>query len=238
MLRISDVELQIRNFEMRFCNLQVDTEKELKKRNKTVETISAKLRALPPRLNKDYHKYTRKLSRKPNTIEDLFGDLSVYCWNCFEYELLEFVIRINNCSKMLENRMKDYASDLKKFKDSTTLSEFIKYGQQFFLDKEPPQKYSKLVTKNSVNPNEITLTSLDHIRERIWKSNSKLSECVMLIHTVMEGCVEIEWLVSEEYDYEFMTFFCSEAGKELLEEYEITKISINNIPICHSVCDW
>ena len=234
-----DVETQLKQFEANFSNLQASVEEELIRRNKTVESVSAKLRGLPPRMKKDYNKYIKELSQqqsqKPNTLEELFVYLNEYCWNCFEYELLEFVIKSNNCSMKLVNRMDNYDSDVKRFKRNTTISVFLKYSQYF--GPKLPRHYdrSKLRTKYDIDPDQETLHSLDRLPEDIWNSDSKLSECIMQVYRIIKGCVEIEWIISEEYDYDMMTFFCSEVGKEILERHQITKVYINDLLIDNSV---
>lgn len=242
MLNITDIESQISDFEIRFSELQADTEAELTKRNKTVQSVSARLRALPPRLSKDSNmEYIKKLSssnqEKPKTLEELFCQLNPCCWNCFEYELLEFVIKSNRCSKPLENRMNKYAEDMKRFKDTTTISTFIKHGKQFYKLKKVPQDHKVVRTKQHINPEENTLSYFDRIREDIW-SAMKLSECIAHFHEgrLQMGCVEMEWLIPEEFDYDLISVFCAEAGRKLMEQHHIEKIYINDVLIDNSVC--
>ena len=104
---------------------------------------------------------------------------------------------------------------------------FMKYSRDFFIGKSIPQGYnkSKLRTKHDINPDEETMESLDRLHEDIWRVDVKLSECVIQLCKITE---EIEWIVPEEFDYDLMTFFCSEVGKDLLEVHEITKIFIND----------
>lgn len=236
------VESKIRSLELQFCKLQADTEQELVGQNETVETVTTILRGLPQRIYKDYNKYVMRLSRpsrKLETLEELFAYLNKYCWNCFEYELLEFVVNAMNCSIILTNRMNDYGREVKIFKDKTTISLFMKYGRQFFIRKKIPRSYNKsmLRTIHDINPDEHTLSYLDHFQERIWKTDLKLSECVLQIYNLKDGCVEVEWIVPEEFDYDLITFFCTEIGRELLEHHHITKIFLNDALIDHSVCN-
>ena len=241
-LFITDIESQIKKFEICFSELQADTEEELKKQQKTVDKVSARLRGLPPRLSKDSDmEYVKKLSyneEKPRNLEELFVQLKTCCWNCFEYELLEFIIKSNGCSKTLENRMDKYARDMKIFKDTTTISMFLKHGKQFFKGKKPPEDHKVVKTKQRINPEETTLSHLDHIREDIW-TTLKLSECIPHLHkwSLGTGCVETEWTIPEEYDYDLISCFCAEAGKKLMEHHQIESIYINAVLINNSVCD-
>ena len=241
---ITDIEAQIDDFEIRFSILQAETEEELINRNKTVETISARLRAIPPRLlSKDTNmEYIKKLSseshnaEKPKSLKELFLQLNECCWNYFEYELLQFVIESNECRMALVNRMDEYAEDMTRFKASTTIAKFAEHGRRFYKVKEIPAHHKVVKTKQHIDPAETTLSYLDHIREDVW-SNMKLSECIRCqTWDVRTGCVEIEWIVPEEYDYDLISIFCAEAGKELMERHHIEKIYINDVLINNSVC--
>ena len=241
MTYFSDIELRLNDFEIRFSKLQVDTEKELIKLRETVETISATLRALPPRLNQEsVFKYVTKLSlnvgkRRLRTLGQLFIKLNRYCWNCFEYELLEFVIKSSECSKDLEDRMDEYAKDVKRFKETTTITMFMKYGRQFYIGKKIPKSHKVVKAKQYINPDEDTLSYLDRVREEIW-TTLKLSECILLqMLSIQKGCVEIEWIVPEEYVYNLMAFFCVEIGKKLMERHHVETIYITDVLINNPV---
>ena len=202
-----------------------------------METVSAKLRGLPPRIRQDHEKFVKKLSRKkgqPSSLQELFNDLNKYCWNCFEYELLEFVIRVNRCGKPLENRMDVYTRDVKTFKENTTISLFIQYGKQFFKKKSSPKHYNKstLRTIQDIDPDKEKLSYLDRFREDVCM---KLSDCLMQIDSINDGSVETEWIVPEEFDHDLISFFCSEEGKELLKRHQVNAIYLNDMPIDDSV---
>ena len=89
---------------------------------------------------------------------------------------------------------------------------------------------------HSIDPAETTLSHLDRIREDICET-VKLSECVQCFHkwSINTGCIEIQWIIPEEYDYDLISIFCAEAGKKLLERHQIEKIYINNVLIDNSV---
>ena len=134
------------------------------------------------------------------------------------------------------SRMEDYALRVENFKKVITISVFIKHGRQFFINKKVPLKQrSKLKTKHNLNPDEHTLAYLDYLREEIWETESRLSECLMQIYSLKEGCVEIEWIIPEEFDYEFISFFFTEVGKDLLERHQIIEVYLNDMLVDNSV---
>ena len=236
-LLFTDTELQIRTFKAHFDELQAKTKRELKSQNRSVKTINVKLlKALPPRLEKDYHKFVHaKRGRLQNNLEELFDDLNAYCWNCFEYELLEFIIVSNGCHSSLQTAMKQYSNDIRRFKQSTAMSRLIGHGQLFLRRKSLPKIYKKLTTNHDIDPKKHMLVELDNFQEDM-RRDPQLSECTIQVCGITEGSVQVQWAVSEECGYALITFFCDEIGKELLQRYQIKEIFIDDVPINQSVC--
>ena len=201
-----------------------------------MKTINVKLlKALPPRLEKDYHKFVHaKRGRLQNNLEELFDDLNAYCWNCFEYELLEFIIVSNGCHSSLQTAMKQYSNDIRRFKQSTAMSRLIGHGQLFLRRKGVPKGYKKLTTNHDIVPEKCMLVDLDNFREDVWR-DPQLSECTIQICSITEGSVQVQWAVSEECNNALITFFCGEIGKELLQRHHIKEIFIDDVPIDQSV---
>ena len=219
--------------------MQADTEQDLINRNKSVENVTRKLKYPPEKINREYyHKFVKNLVKQPRkyeSFEKLFYDLRKYCWSSLDYEVLQFIIE-SNCRGQLMSRMKEYASRMEHFKKVTTISVFMKYGREFFIRKKVSfTQMSKLKSKHSVNPDQHTLADLDRMREEIWEIESKLSECLMQIYSLNKGCVEVEWIIPEEFDYDFITFFFTEVGKDLLERHQIIEVYLNDMLVDNSV---
>ena len=234
---LTDTESQIRMFKAVFDELQAKTKCELMSKNRSVKTINAKLlKALPSRLEKDYHKFVHaKRGRLQNNLEELFDDLNAYCWNCFEYELLEFIIISNSCHPSLQTAMQQYSDDIRRFKQSTAMSRLIGHGQPFLRRKSLPKRYKKLTTNHDIDPKKHMLVELDNFQEDM-RRDPQLSECTIQVCGITEGSVQVQWAVSEECGYALITFFCDETGKELLQQYQIKEIFIDDVPINQSVC--
>ena len=76
---ITDIGAQIDDFKIRFSILQAKTEEELKNSNKTVATVSSRLRGTPliQDTNKKYIKtLTWYNTRKPRSLEELLNFLN------------------------------------------------------------------------------------------------------------------------------------------------------------------
>ena len=238
---IVEAKFQISTFKTRFIELQERTRAELVSSTESVKIFRVKVsQALPPRIESDFQKYVRsKRGRVHNNLEELFDDVREYCWNCFEYELLQQIVYSNNCSALLENAMEQYGRDIEHFKQNTTASNFIQHqGEQLISRKMLPKGYHKLIVQLTVIPTEYNLANIDHFTEDVQNhSNSNLAECTFHVHTITQvsESVRIEWAFSDEFSYALIAFFCSRDGKELLQEHQIHEIKIDDTPINKSV---
>ena len=235
-----ETKTQITAFKARFTELQERTKAELIGLNKSVKTVRVKLsQTLPPRIEKDYHKYVNsKRGRAQNiNLDELFEDVREYCWNCFEYELLQQIIYSNNCHASLKNAMEQYGRDIEHFKQNTTASNFIQYqGEQLISRKIFPKGYRKLTVRHAINPTEYKLAKMDHFTEDIWNHpNSKLSKCAFHVFSITQSSVRVERAFPEEFSYTLIAFFCSEDGKAVLQEHQIDMIIIDDTVINQSV---
>ena len=213
---------------------------ELVSLNKSVKTITVKLsQSLPPRIEKDYHKYVQlKRGRMQNiSLDELFEDVKEYCWNCFEYELLQHIINSNNCRPSLKNDMEEYGKDIEHFKWNTTASNFIQYqGERLISRKSFPKGYRKLTVLQAVNPTEYNLAKIDHFIEDVCNHPlSKLSACAFHVYGVTQSSVKVEWGFPEEFGYTLIAFISSEDGKELLQEHQVDVIAVDDTVINQSV---
>ena len=225
-----DSEVAIADFESRFTYLLAKTKAELVQLRKPVDKVYMLLKTLS---EKDFHKYVTALRhRPPNNFDELFDDLNSYRWNCFEYELLEAVIKRNNCSTALRKEIEDYAEDIKKFKRYTSLSKVCKLRRGFLKRKSPLKGYKKLTTKVNADPHNCTLIALNPLSENV-QSELKVP---LHLYSMEIGSIVVEWRFNEEHEYILIVYLCSEYGRDLLEQCEISEILIDDIPLDHSVC--
>lgn len=182
---------------------------------------------------KDFHRYVIDIrGRQPNNFDELFDDLNSYRWNCFEYELLEAVIKRNNCSPALRREMEQYAGDVRKFKRHTPIVKVCNRRHGFLKRKSPLKVYKKLTTKFNADPHSSMLTALDPLPEKVH-SDLKFH---LHLYNMEIGSITVDWRFHEDHEYTLMVYLCSEDGRGLLEQCEITEILIDDILVDHSVC--
>ena len=226
---LGDAESLILEFDRRLTELMIKTKEELCHLQKSVDTVYILLKTISKR---DFHKFVLNLrGRPPENFDELFDDLNSYRWNIFEYDLLETVIKRNNCSPALRRNMEQYAEDVKRLRH-TPISKICKRRFGFLKRKSRLKGYKKLTTKFNTDPDRSMLTTLDPLQEKIQSDlNFPLHFYGMEI-----GSIIVEWRFHEEHEYSLMAYLCSEDGRGLLEHYEITDVLIDDIPVDHSVC--
>ena len=234
------IEGEITTFKMRFIELQERTRAELVSLKKSVKIVHVKLsQALPPRIKNDFQKYVYlKRGRAQNNLDELFEDVREYCGSTFEYTLLQQIIYSNNCRASLKNAMEQYGRDIEHFKQNTTASAFFQCRGEQLISRKMPKSYRKLTVQyaDNVSPTEYKLAAMDLFTEDVQNHpNSKLSECTFHIFGITPGSVQIEWAFSDDFSYALIAFFCSEDGKELLQEHQVDEIKIDDTPINKSV---
>lgn len=182
---------------------------------------------------KDFQRYIRDLRHTtPMNFDDLFDHLNSYRWNCFEYQLLEAIIKRNKCSPALQKEMGQHAQEVQKFKRHIPISKVYRHRYSIFKRKSRLKGYKKLITKFTTDPNNSMLETLDPFPEKV-QSDLKFP----LHFNYMEiGSILVEWSFHEEHEYTLMTYLCSEEGGDLLEQYEISEVLIDDIPLDQSVC--
>ena len=236
-----DIEAQVFSFETRFAELQAKAKQDLINQKKSVKVVNTKLmKALPPRIEKDYCRFVQsRHNGYENDLDEFFDDIKAYCQNCFEFEILELIIISNNCHSSLRNAVKEYGTDVRYFKQSTSISELMitKLGQHLMKQKPCPRGYKKLTTHFDISPDVCKVILLDRFREDVW-SNPNLSSCNFRICSINTGSVRVDWAILEEFRIILSTLFCIKDGKQLLQKYQIQAVSIDDIVIDKSVrCD-
>ena len=220
----------IGDFEGHFSKLLVKCKTELLQSKKQPDKVYMLLKTLS---GKDFQRYIRDVCHTtPTDFDDLFDHLNSYRWNCFEYELLEAIIKRNKCSSALQKGMEQHAQEIKKFKQHTPISKVCKHRHSVFKRKSRLKGYKKLTTKFTADPYNTMLETLDPFPEKV-RSDLKFP---LHLNNMEIGSIPVDWSFHEEHEYTLMTYLCSEEGGDLLEQCEISEVLIDDIPLDQSVC--
>jgi hypothetical protein len=226
---ITDIELAIADFEGHFSDLLIKCKTELLQSKKQPDKVYMLLKTLS---GKDFQRYIRDLRRTtPTNFDDLFDHLNSYRWNCFEYELLEAIIKRYKCSPALQGEMERHTQEVQKFKRHTRISTVYKHKHTIFKRKSRLKGYRKLTTRFNIDPHNSMLATLDPFPEKV-QSDLKFP---LHVENMEIGSVQVEWSFHEEHEYTLMAYLCSEEGKDLLEQCEISEVLIDDVPADQSV---
>lgn len=217
------------NLEARFLQLLAKTKAELLCLNKPVDNVYRLLRTLS---GKGFDRYVQKLrGRSSANLDELFDDLTAYCSNSLEYELLEAIIKRNNCSPSLRKKMEQYIYDVRNFKRTVSLSKFTIHKHHFLKRRSPLKCHKTLRTRHDINPDNHTLVYVDRLGQEL----KTYSKCYLQLYNVEIGSVILEWSVLKEQEYMLITFIVSGDISDMLKRYQIVDISIDDVHIDHSV---
>lgn len=238
---VTDIESQIDRFEEWFEDLQLGARKEIEQRKHSVEKIKERLTVLPSTIMKQHHQYvieiiTQQCGPFPSVLE-MFMYLNLHCWNFFEYNLLKYVIE-KFCSSTLRSDMARYARQMQWFQQETTVFDFIKYGRcRLAVEKPPlPPRFKELVLEEDIDLKSYTLADLERFRLDSC-SNLRLSECALHLYSIRHNCIIVQWIFPEELTEQFVCFYCSEGGRELLQIHHVERATVDGQSL-HSVSTY
>ena len=242
------MKLQVEEFERKFQDLIIDARRELEERHNSrgVEIVKDNLSSLPRSIAKEHHKYVISIIKRKHPFTNLtlfFEHLNLYCWNFLEYHVLENLIK-SKCSEELRGEMSKYAKDIERFRQKTTISDFIKCARHLVKKKTIPPRFKKVTLEHAINPDNYTLADLDAFRKDTLESlHLKLSECAFQVYRIKHGSVIVKWMIPEDFAGSLSDFFNSDAGLELLHKHQVEKLKIDkdtipiqSVSVCVCVC--
>lgn len=221
---------------MQFKELNIRARQELEEKynSRSVKVIKDDLTFLPVSIAREHQKYVTQLNSRTRPFTNLtqfFRHLNLYCWNFFEYSVLENVID-SNCSDELKERMSAYARDIKNFRQRTTITEFIECKKLPVKSRRIPPRFERVTMEHAIDPDVYTLADLDHFRKDTRESlHLKLSECAFQVYKIKHGCVIVKWMVPEDFVKPLKDLFDSETGQRLLIKHRVEKLYVNKIDI-------
>lgn len=232
----------MKKFEIKFKDLIIEARKELEEmyNSKCVEILKEQVTNLPSLIKKEHHNYVTQIIRRKRPFVNLrlfFEHLNLYCWNFFEYKVLEHLIE-SKCSVDLKYKMGRYARDIESFRQRTTITEFIKCGRHLVKKRTIPPRFKDITIEHAINPDNYTLAELDAFRiDTLEALHLKLSECAFQVYRIKYGSVVVQWMIPEDFETPVMELFYGEAGQRLLQKHSVERLSVDEaeIPIKKSV---
>jgi hypothetical protein len=189
---LETTESQIKVLERKFRDLNIAARVELEEKyqSRCVEIVEDTLSSLPRSIAKEHHKYVNSIIKRKHPFTNLslfFTHLNLYCWNFLEYHVLESLIE-SECSEELREKMSTYARDIEKFRQKTTVSDFIKYARYLVKKRTIPLRLKKVTLEHAIDPDIYTLAELDAFRKDTLESlHLKLSEYAFQVYRIKHG---------------------------------------------------
>ena len=221
------MQLPFHYFEKEFSKLAKTFLWHLKDKNTKVEDLTTCIAVLPKSVNVYVYPMWEKICWRINpndTLESLFTILNGEIWNILNYKLLEYLIQ--ECgTQELEQSMIQYIYNLNEFKNTTLVSNFMEYWEDY-ID-IPDHEEMKV----KINNNQMTLADLDEFRKKVrekcfpyiledWWSYQKHFE---------KGCFVACWLLPDRL--ELVLKENVQYLHKLFMEYKVVEVILDDVSV-------
>ena len=201
------------------------------------------------KVNEVYDFLVRYFSRNdwiqsPSTFGELFNVLSVVkLWNYDHYGPLELIVtHFLSDNADIEACMTDYMSKLTGFYTTTKIADFIKLSDFEDSEQDPQQplpvgnftlkdyRQLKLKLKLYRKMSAVTLSYVDEL----WRSLAKQFDLPCLtavIHSIVEGSLEVTWLVLPHIAEKIMTNSRNSEAIKFFHHHGIILAEIDDNPV-------
>lgn len=212
------------------------TEAELTAINKTVKILE--VRQLPCSVDDQHYKLVTDIVNNEQKCFQNLGllclYLNMYCWNCFEYHLLSYIIKTNQHTQVLLPKLERFERDILEFRQTTHISELMDSrcpSVRMELNMIPPH-FDRVTMEYDINPNEHKLAELDSFRTDVAFSMSLPAQCAIQIIMISrrQGRTVVDWIIPSELLEDMTSFLCSDFGQTTLAKYNVRDVEIDGRP--------
>ena len=196
---------------------------------------------MPCAVDQQHYQYvTRAISCGPVEhfqSHEVFHYINMYCWNCFEYQLLRYVIKTSTCSPSLTSQMESFERDMLEFKQTTSTSD-IANGPYFSTGMKSdfiPPHFDCITTRHNIvraaqGQMELALIELENFRVDVVSCMKLPNECalqIIAIDSKNDSAVVVEWRTPSELLEDMNSYFCSEDGQSAISRHNISDVVID-----------
>ena len=237
--RILDFDQEIMELWKRFNVLLCTTKAELTIKNKSIAMLKKKCseQQMPCSVKIQHYQYMLHIvnHKYRHFSKEMFLYLNMYCWNCFEYKLLRYVIKTNDCSQALTTRMESFERDAITLRQRSKISEFINSGEPSIRMKQSlmPPHFILVTTEHEIDSDEYKLIALDSFCEDIISNLKLQAECAFQIIMIdlKHGRTVVQWIIPYELLEVMTSFLCNEVGQAILMDHHVKDVVIDGRPV-------
>ena len=187
-----------------------------------MEDLLTELTLLPSAIKHNHMTFLKENISNLNKASDLreiFMHLNLY-WDYFNYTLLEVIITAYG-SETLKKQMKSYVSDIHQFWQKTTVADFIPHCKGLRKFEKVPEEFVEVKIEINKPITEITLFELEELR-CCYTSSYQLPKFALILYKVLEGSLEVTWLVATELQKQLKEALRRELSGQLEKETQQT----------------
>ena len=192
-------------------------------------------RVLPDPILHDHHDFIVSSIQRSQSLVGLavfIRHMNLYTRNFVEHELIGLLIE-KKCSSELNSKMANFAGNVERFCQKTTLTELISCQPELAFEKSIPPHFKDMVTELHIDPNDCTLSEIENFRRDTQAFlKTGLSGCALQMYTIKHDVnVRLQWIFPEE----MMGKFFYADYQELLKFHPNVKIMEIDGKSSHSV---
>ena len=151
----------------------------------------------------------------------LFSLLNLY-WNYLSPDLLDQLLeelcKKESSFKPISEEMEKYKTDLRKFRQCTTLKLFCQADTSTECD--PPPGFRKIVVKHDWS-DTVTLEDVEKFRRR-YAQTYNLQKCAIMLHIIRSGSFTVTWFMPVTV----IDILRKKRAVEVYKEFEVSRLEI------------
>ena len=218
--------MKIDQFDKRFHQLKNSTREELEKQKIPVKQVADTLTSLSPDAGEVQALFLKshfdELFDAPDHPK-LFGKMNFH-WNYLNYHPLDHLVKMCDV-KEVKAEMETYKSDLKKFRQTTSLAVFCKTQKKKCT--MPLKKFRKIVSKFDWPENEVvTLEVVEEFRQA-YAHHYTLRDFAMMLEEIRPGSFIVTWLVPESV----IGMLHLDIPTKLLQKFFVTELIVAGVTV-------
>ena len=197
----SDKWTSIKDIEIQFARMTIKIKQALINNNVDVVSLIEQLRAISAVKNKKVPLFDEDVFEKTKSIDALWRKLSMF-WTIFDYELLEYVIKVSDCREAQEI-FEEFLSRI----DPSVIEDV---DLVLHCKKEDQEGVLKPVLRIKVNTEKCTLNIKKQVEEIVSKTYN-LDKYALRFQGIKEGCIELLYYISRPLRLYLLEFKISES---------------------------
>ena len=212
--RIKDIEIQ-------FAKMTIKIKQALISNDIDVVILIEQLCAISAVKNKKVPLFDEDVFERIKSIGEFWRKLRIF-WNIFDYELLEYVIKVSDCGEA-QRIFEEFLSKI----DPSVIEDV---DLVLYCGEESQEGSLKPVLRIKVNTEKCTLNIKKQVEEIVSKTYN-LDKYALRFQGIKEGCIELLYYISKPLQSYLLQFKISEGTIAVFYSDKIMSVHIDDLKL-------